>query len=232
MARARNIKPAFFTNDELSELSPLDRLAFIGMWTVADYRGCIEFKPKRLKVQILPYDDCDLEIIANNLDKSGFVRIYSVKGQRYIKILNFEKHQNPHKNEREAGSTIPDITESENKINKLDKDGTEPENIETNPADSLLLIPDSLNIDSLKDMRADALDDGFDEFWNYYPKKVGKDKAKTEWNKKKPKIDDVLNALKWQKDSEQWDKGFIPNPATYLSQGRWKDEPTMTGVPF
>ena len=81
-------------------------------------------------------------------------------------------------------------------------------------------------------VRADALDDGFDEFWNYYPKKVGKDKAKTEWNKKKPKIDDVLNALKWQKDSEQWDKGFIPNPATYLSQGRWKDEPTMTGVPF
>jgi uncharacterized protein YdaU (DUF1376 family) len=81
-------------------------------------------------------------------------------------------------------------------------------------------------------VRADALDDGFDEFWNYYPKKVGKDKAKTEWNKKKPKIDDVLNALKWQKDSEQWDKGFIPNPATYLSQGRWKDEPTMKGLPF
>jgi uncharacterized protein YdaU (DUF1376 family) len=81
-------------------------------------------------------------------------------------------------------------------------------------------------------VRADALDDGFDEFWNYYPKKVGKDKAKTEWNKKKPHIDDVLKALKWQKDSDQWDKGFIPNPATYLSQGRWQDEPTMKGLPF
>jgi len=83
-----------------------------------------------------------------------------------------------------------------------------------------------------KSKRADALDDGFDEFWNYYPKKIGKDKAKTEWNKKKPKIDDVLNALKWQKESEQWVNGFIPNPATYLSQGRWKDEPTMKGLPF
>jgi uncharacterized protein YdaU (DUF1376 family) len=76
------------------------------------------------------------------------------------------------------------------------------------------------------------LDDGFNEFWNFYPKKVGKDKAKTEWNKKKPKIDDVLKALQWQKESEQWDKGFIPNPATYLSQGRWKDEPIAKGVPF
>jgi uncharacterized protein YdaU (DUF1376 family) len=76
------------------------------------------------------------------------------------------------------------------------------------------------------------LDDGFNEFWNFYPKKVGKDKAKIEWNKKKPKIDDVLKALEWQKDSDQWDKGFIPNPATYLSQGRWKDEPIAKGVPF
>jgi uncharacterized protein YdaU (DUF1376 family) len=76
------------------------------------------------------------------------------------------------------------------------------------------------------------LDDGFNEFWNFYPKKVGKDKAKTEWNKKKPKIDDVLKALNWQKESEQWDKGFIPNPATYLSQGRWQDEPINKGAPF
>jgi hypothetical protein len=90
----------------------------------------------------------------------------------------------------------------------------------------------SLVKDSKTIGRAEALDDGFNEFWNNYPKKVGKDKAKTEWNKKKPKIDDVLNALKWQKESEQWDKGFIPNPATYISQGRWKDEPIMTGVPF
>jgi hypothetical protein len=90
----------------------------------------------------------------------------------------------------------------------------------------------SLGEDNKTIGRAEALDDGFDEFWNFYPKKVGKDKAKTEWNKKKPKIDDVLKALNWQKESEQWDKGFIPNPATYLSQGRWQDEPINKGVPF
>jgi hypothetical protein len=90
----------------------------------------------------------------------------------------------------------------------------------------------SLGEDSKTIGRAEALDDGFNEFWNFYPKKVGKDKAKTEWNKKKPKIDDVLKALNWQKESEQWDKGFIPNPATYISQGRWKDEPIVKEVPF
>ena len=53
--------------------------------------------------------------------------------------------------------------------------------------------------------------------------------------KKKPKVDDVLTALNWQKQSEQWQKEkgqFIPNPATYLNEGRWQDEPTSEGAPF
>lgn len=83
----------------------------------------------------------------------------------------------------------------------------------------------------LDNTRENALDN-FDEFWNSYPKKVGKDKAKTAWNKKKPNIDTVLNALSWQTESDQWQKGFIPNPATYLNEGRWKDEPQRKGVAF
>lgn len=149
MARARNIKPAFFLNTELSDNSPLERLAFIGMWTIADFKGCISFNPKKIKAQILPYDECNMETIAINLDKSGFISIYSVQGKRYIKIINFEKHQNPHKNEREGGSDIPDISENDNSFNdlqnieiNLDKDGT-------TRADSLFPLTDSLNTDSL-----------------------------------------------------------------------------------
>ena len=152
MARARNIKPGFFQNDDLAELNPLDRLAFIGMWTIADFKGCIEYRPKMLKVQLLPYDLCDMEQIAINLEKARFIRFYSVQGKRYIKIVNFEKHQNPHKNEKEAGSDIPDITEQDaidNKNNELKQDGTKPDLIGTTRADSLLLIPSSLIPDSL-----------------------------------------------------------------------------------
>lgn len=85
---------------------------------------------------------------------------------------------------------------------------------------------------NIKPIRAIALDDGFAEFWNNYPTKTGKDKALTAWNKKKPKIDDVLKALAWQKESDKWQRGYIPNPATYINEGRWKDEPIMEGVPF
>jgi len=67
----------------------------------------------------------------------------------------------------------------------------------------------------------------FETFWHTYPKKVGKDAALKSWNKAKPFLDDVLNALYWQKESEQWKREngkYIPNPSTYLNQGRWKDE--------
>lgn len=145
MARARNIKPSFFQNDALGELPAMARLLFIGMWTIADFKGCLEYRPKRMKAQLLPYDDCDVEELTNNLDKSRFISIYSVQGQRYIKITNFEKHQNPHKNEREGGSDIPDISEKDCEINELYKDGKNREQDGTTRADSLFLIPDSLN---------------------------------------------------------------------------------------
>jgi uncharacterized protein YdaU (DUF1376 family) len=72
--------------------------------------------------------------------------------------------------------------------------------------------------------------DEFAQFWNAYPKKVGKDAALRVWKKLGSPVATLQNiktALAWQRESEQWTKDqgqFIPNPATYLSQGRWQDE--------
>lgn len=91
---------------------------------------------------------------------------------------------------------------------------------------------DKIRLDKKKPSRAVALvneyvDDGFNQFWEAYPKKVGRDAALKSWEKVKPPIDDVIYSLGWQKQTEQWIKNngqFIPNPSTYLNQGRWKDE--------
>lgn len=94
------------------------------------------------------------------------------------------------------------------------------------------LVKSSLGEDSKTIGRAEALDDGFIEFWNTYPKKVGKDKAIQAWKKKKPNVDCCIKALAWQIETDQWQKGIIPNPATWINEGRWKDEPINKGVPF
>lgn len=71
--------------------------------------------------------------------------------------------------------------------------------------------------------------DAFEQFWRAYPKKVGKDAAQKAFARRKPDkptLEAMLAAVSVQAASEQWrrDGGqFVPNPATWLNQGRWKD---------
>jgi len=163
MARSRNIKPEFFTNDQVADNCPLGRLLFIGLWTLADYKGDLEWKERTVKIKILPWDNCDLKKIAINLDISGLIRFYSDGIKIYINIPNFNKHQNPHKNEREKGSDIPAYSEQyrqavdliELEINR-DKSRVAQECSQSDPADSLLLIPDSLLLIPDSRLSADA----------------------------------------------------------------------------
>lgn len=105
MARARNIKPGFFANEMLAECDPLARLLFAGLWCLADREGRLEDRPKRIRAEVLPYDACDPEELLTQLEKHGFILRYAREEQRFIQVLNFGKHQNPHI--KEAKSTIP-----------------------------------------------------------------------------------------------------------------------------
>ncbi len=154
MARARNIKPGFFLNDELAEVAPLGRLLFAGLWTVADREGRLEDRAKKIRAEVLPYDDCDVEALLSELAARGFIIRYMVGSEKYIQIVNFSKHQNPHKNEKE--SEIPPYDESVHKkyststVQVQEKSDTstvqEQKQHTTNRADSLKLIPDSFNM--------------------------------------------------------------------------------------
>ena len=103
--RARNIKPGFFKNDTLAELDFAGRLLFIGLWGIADRDGRLEDRPKKIKAEIFPYDDVDVDSFLGELAKRNFIIRYEADGGRYIQIVNFDKHQNPHP--RETPSTIP-----------------------------------------------------------------------------------------------------------------------------
>jgi hypothetical protein len=248
MARSRNIKPAFFDNELLGALPPIDRLAFISLWTVADFKGCLEYRPIRLKHKLLPYDDCDFEEIIDHLEGAGFVKTYSYEDNKYIKILNFTTHQNPHIKEKNAGSKIPDLDTKTSAVLAPNKNGT-------SHTDSLLLIPDTLKPypDSLKKMDDELmfgsindlgiqsfdmsnvitiedliLNQNFESFWTSYPKKTKKEDAMQAWIKIKPDLNIVLQALKWQKETKEWQKEngqYVPSARNYILDRRWTDEP-------
>ena len=115
MARARNIKPGFFCNDLLGECSPLARLLFIGLWTLADRKGRIEERPKRIRAELLPYDDdADVDALLEELSKANFIVRYKVGEQSLIQVANFLKHQNPHKHEKDSELPPPGLVANRN----------------------------------------------------------------------------------------------------------------------
>lgn len=145
MARSRNIKPGFFSNEYLGELDPMARLLFAGLWCIADREGRLEDRPKKIKIEVLPYDDSDVDKLLDDLMNADehFIIRYEVEGNKYIQISNFKRHQNPHKNEKP--SDIPPIPEQAPCKHGTSTIQEQVYNV-SKPADSLNLIPDSFNL--------------------------------------------------------------------------------------
>ena len=133
--RARNIKPGFYKNDQLAECSLAARLLFPGLWMMADREGRLEYRPKRIKAEVFPYDDVDVSALVGELAREGLVFTYKENGAEYLWIPNFAKHQNPHKNEKL--SEIPPYSE-ENSSNYW----SAPVKALTTRAESLILNPE------------------------------------------------------------------------------------------
>lgn len=86
--------------------------------------------------------------------------------------------------------------------------------------------PPSANKKSdLKRLEAD-----FDRFWQIYPRKIARKKAKEDWlTKHKPSAElaeQIIHAVEQQKRTiwKNEDQQFIPHATTWLNQGRWEDE--------
>jgi len=231
MARARNIKPGFFKNEILGAADPLYSLLFEGLWVLADRAGRLEDRPLRIKGEIFPYrDGLNIDGMLNWLADNGFIQRYTSNGKKCILVLEFVKHQNPHKNEAESELPAPEETSTNSEEN-----GKTPEKIGTTRADSLSsdsLIPDSLTAEK-KPAAPSGAELLFDEFWATYPRKAGKDAARKAFAKRKPSLEllnQMIQAIRDQAKTDAWRKDggqYIPHPATWLNEGRWQDETTV-----
>lgn len=110
MARIRTVKPEFFKHEELFEAEletglPL-RLAFIGLWTICDREGRFKWRPRQIKTDVLPYDDCDFSRVLDALLTRGFIWKYEWERVEYGFVPSFTTHQVI--NNREIASSLPD----------------------------------------------------------------------------------------------------------------------------
>lgn len=64
-------------------------------------------------------------------------------------------------------------------------------------------------------------------FWERYPRKTDKKKAREVWQRLHPDqalFAQIMAGLDRHLRSEQWQRGVIPHPTTWLNRARWEDE--------
>jgi len=241
MARIRSIKPEFFTSLTVADLTPVQRLTFIGLWTHSDDEGRCVDDARLIKAAIWPLDDrttSDVEDDLKALSESSLILRYTLNRKHYLAVRGWAEHQKinrptPSKLPPPPSAPIPGPTCG-------DEDSRTPHG--------------GLGEDSLAERKGkeqgkeqgtgkgtpspppagSASDDpgpAFDEFWSRYPRKAGKSEAAKSWVKTmKAGVDSslLLAAVKAHADYHQavkTEQQFIPHASTWLNQKRYEDEP-------
>jgi hypothetical protein len=109
MGRIRTIKPEFFKHSGLFDAEqetglPL-RLGYAGLWTCCDREGRFKWRPRELKLDILPYDNCEFSHVLDALASRGFLVKYGSGTEVFGHIPSWKTHQ--FINNKEAQSTLP-----------------------------------------------------------------------------------------------------------------------------
>lgn len=224
MARIRTIKPSFFRHGELFDAEqqsglPL-RVAYAGLWTIADREGRFKYKPRDIKVEVLPYDDVNMEQVLTALEAGAFIQTYTANGQKYAYIPAFSEHQ--HINKNEPISTIPappqNISGRAKRVRKQQEHPQEGKGKEG------------------KDISSNQ-DSAFERFWKEYPRREAKADALRVFEKVSEKVSPeilIAAARAYAAKKAKDDPKFTKMAATWLNKECWADEgidPTSLPTP-
>ena len=112
MARIRTIKPTFFRHEGLQDLELAHpgahvMLVFAALWGHCDKHGVFLWKPRQLKLDILPFLDFNMADTLDVLQSAGHLVRFDVDGRVYGHIPTFTKHQRINGKESKDDSPHP-----------------------------------------------------------------------------------------------------------------------------
>lgn len=233
MARIRTIKPDFWTDGAIVEMSPYARLLYIGMWnfTLCDH-GHLADDPLKLKLQILPMDDVDIRVLLAEVMQSGrVVRVSDLVGRTYLFIPRFTDHQ---KIDPRWKTRCPACAERES-LHTVETPSNSPEftGVQVN-SPTLTETPPRKGRDGKgkegkqTSSTADAVDGEFDRFWDLYPRRVAKATALKAYRAARKKVSqDVIAAALQLHISAMRRRPLdkVPHASTWLRSEPWHDDP-------
>lgn len=176
----------------------------------------------------LSLDSSDASLLKNVLDDFFIERASGWNHSRVDEDILAYKHKAAQNKEngKKGGRPKKQSVSSDDKPKKTQPvTGANPRKSEINPNQELLTKEPLTREPSKETNPLPESDDsdGFDDFWNSYPKKADKKKARAKW-RRMPKKDRELATKDAPVRFAGKDKQFIPMPTTYLNGERWHDE--------
>ena len=230
--RIRSIKPEFWRSNDISDLTPEDRLLYIGLWSYVDDNGVGIDELHIIVAELFARDHFDnpRETVARvsrglqNIAGKGLVTRYQVAGKPYLYINTWEQHQRidkPNKPRHPLPDADRDILATSSRGPREDvapgtgeqgNRGTGEVGAGEQRASELALVPPAPS---------------FDDFWATYPRKDDKTAARKAWDRATKHTDpqNILDgATRYAQDPNR-EKQFTKLPTTWLNAGAWDNEP-------
>lgn len=229
MARIRTIKPEFWLDEDLSELSCETHMFAAALLNHCDDEGYFKANPKLLHAQIFALRELDGSVteLLQSLKKIEYLSLFrGSDGKIYGHVANFNKHQTINKPTAskikglkplpsECGSDVVQLPSGKERkgTGKGKEQGTGKASENTNVAH----LPNQAKM--------------FGEFYETYPNKKDRKRANTAFEKIKPDEHLFEKIMAGLKNQIIWRSScppgyFMPewkNPATWLNGENWQD---------
>ena len=205
--KVRTVRPGLFASGSLAQTSLPARFTFVGLLCVADDEGRFLASAKQLAGDIYPHDpDVSFREVENWLQELVAVEsvvLFEAKGVRYGVLPGFREHQRISKS---TPSRLPAPP-------SRDSQGF--------PGIPTPVVEVEVEVE-----RDFTEPDGFAAFWEAYPRKVGKRKARDAYTTalRRAPAAVILRGAETYRDDSHREPGFTAHPTTWLNRDGWDDE--------
>jgi len=199
---------------------PLDPVrVYCFLRATCDNWGMMPADKWTLKAELGPEDPHhspeDFETAVKALAAVELVQIWEEQGSPWLYVVGHEEANGSYLKKRKGSPRVPRPD-----VAMLEDDSTLPEH-----ASTLVPMEEGRGKREGEEGRGRG-NEHFDIFWKEYPRKTDKAKALKAWGRINPDeelMQTIMSAIHRQKQSEQWGRGIIPHPTTWLNGKRWED---------
>ena len=218
----RILKESICTSDQLNELSWFEEALFYRLIVNCDDYGRFDGRIPVIKNRLFPLrENLTAKTVKDGINKlasTGLVVLYENDGKPYLYLPTWNDHQIVRAKKSKYPAPEDSICTTVDICNQMHADDSK---CLRNP------IQSESNPNTNPNTNTRKREDDFETFWNAYPRKEGKQKARAAFAKVTEPVEILLDAIEDHKKSAQWEKDggqFIPHAATWLNGKRWLDQ--------